>query len=179
MRIIGGHWKGKRFVPPDKIPARPTTDFAKEGLFNILSTTWDLSQVRVLDLFAGTGNISYEFGSRGCPNITAIEQDKRLVTFIRQQTETLKLPIEVLQMDVFRFLERPTREFDIIFAGPPYPLPNLKDLPQLVSASTAMAPGAWFILEHNPAHHFEQHEFFLQLRKYGTTLFSIFERPEF
>ncbi|MBI1193501.1 MAG: methyltransferase [Bacteroidetes bacterium] len=178
MRIIGGQLKGRRFVPPDKIPARPTTDFAKEGLFNALNNVWDFREVRFLDLFAGTGNLSYEFGSRGCPSITSVEQDARLARFIRENAAEYNLPIQVMQMDVFQFLERCREQFPIIFAGPPYPLPELGEIPDKLFATQVLAPGGWFILEHNPHHNFEKHARFYRSRKYGTTIFSIFEQVE-
>jgi 16S rRNA (guanine966-N2)-methyltransferase len=182
MRIIGGQLRGRRFQPPDRIPARPTTDFAREGLFNALNNVWDFSGLRFLDLFAGTGGISYEVGSRGCTQITAVEQDARLSAFIRKQAEAFGLNIDVLQEDVFRFLERRPgpqwQPYSLVFAGPPYPLPELKNLAVLVPSSGWVEPGGWFVLEHNPEHRFDDNPYFLMQRKYGTTLFSIFEMPE-
>jgi len=178
MRIIGGQLKGRRFVPPDHIPARPTTDFAKEGLFNTLNNVWDFTEIRFLDLFAGTGSLSYEFGSRGCPSMTAVEQDARLARFIRESAVQYQLPIQVMQMDVFQFLERCREQFQVIFAGPPYPLPQLASIPDTLFATSVLAPGGWFILEHNPQHRFDQHPKFYRARTYGTTIFSIFEQPE-
>ncbi len=174
--------RGRRFQPPDRIPARPTTDFAREGLFNALNNVWDFSGLRFLDLFAGTGGISYEAGSRGCAQLTAVEQDTRLAAFIRRQAEAFNLPIEVMQEDVFRFLERrpgvQRGPYSLVFAGPPYPLAQLKDLAVLVPSSGWVEPGGWFVLEHNPEHRFDEIPHFLMQRKYGTTLFSIFELPE-
>ena len=178
MRIIGGSLKGRRFIPPDNIPARPTTDFAKEGLFNSLNNVWDFTDISFLDLFAGTGSISYEFGSSGCTSITAVEQDARLAAFIRERAVEYNLPIRLLPLDVFRFLDQDKGRYNIIFAGPPYPLPELATIPEKVFATSILAPGGWFILEHNPSHNFEQHPLFLRMRKYGTTIFSIFEQPE-
>ncbi len=178
MRIIGGKLKGRRFTPPADIPARPTTDFAKEGLFNALNNVWDFTAIRFLDLFAGTGNLSYEFGSRGCPAIIAIEQDTRLAKYIRENATAFQLPIVVIQTDVFRFLEQAREPFELIFAGPPYPLPELASIPDKVLGAGILAPGGWFIQEHNPSHNFTSHPRFYRQLKYGTTIFSIFEQPE-
>lgn len=178
MRIISGKHKGRRFTPPRKNPARPTTDFAKEGLFNILHNVWNFESVKYLDLFGGTGNISFEMGSRGCPDITLVELHGPNITFIRETAALLDLPIEAIQMDVFQFLSTTTAKFDIIFAGPPYPLPNLADLPAAVVDAGKLLPGGWFILEHNPTYNFEDHPKIHQVRSYGTTIFSIFMEPE-
>jgi 16S rRNA (guanine966-N2)-methyltransferase len=178
MRIIGGNHSGFRFEPPKNIPARPTTDVAKEGLFNILYNTFDFSALSILDLFGGTGSISYEFASRGCPDITLVELDKRSLTFIEQTTERLQLPIQIVKADVFKFIAHCTEQYDLIFAGPPYPLPNLHTLPDLVFSYDLLKPESWFILEHNPNHNFDKHPHFIQKRNYGTTIFSIFESPK-
>ena len=178
MRIIGGKHKGFRFNPPANIPARPTTDTAKEGLFNILSHTFDFEDRTALDLFGGTGSISYELASRGCTDITLVELDKRSIFFIQKTVADLSLPIKVLKMDVFRYIATCQTAFDLIFAGPPYPLPNLNTIPDLIFQHNLLNPGGWFILEHNPQHNFDSHPHFLQKRNYGTTIFSIFALPE-
>lgn len=175
MRIVGGKNSGFKFEPPKNIPARPTTDIAKEGLFNILNNTFDFSNLKILDLFGGTGSISYEFASRGCPDITLVELDKRSLFFIEQTIERLEFPIKAIKSDVFKFMATCTEQYDLIFAGPPYPLPNLHTLPDLIFSYDLLKPDSWFILEHNPNHNFDQHARFLQKRNYGTTIFSIFE----
>ncbi len=177
MRIIGGQYKGHRFYPPANIPARPTTDFAKEGLFNILSNTYDFEDMAVLDLFGGTGSISYEFASRGCKNITLIELDKRSLDFIRQTVKQMNMPILPIKSDVFKFIETTKSKYDLIFAGPPYPLPNLRDIPDLIFQHQLLNGEGRLILEHNPHHNFDAHPRFIWKRNYGTTIFSVFEQP--
>ncbi len=179
MRIIGGKNKGYRFTPPRRTPARPTTDIAKEGLFNILNNVYDLTNVKYLDLFGGTGSISYEFASRGCTDITLVEKDRGNILFIQKISQELGFPIQALRMDVFKFVEKSNEKYDIIFAGPPYPLPNLNTIPDLVFKYELLGPEAWLILEHNPNHNFDDHPRFLRKRNYGSTIFSIFEeKPE-
>ncbi|MEC7125077.1 MAG: RsmD family RNA methyltransferase [Bacteroidota bacterium] len=122
MRIISGTHKGRRLEAPKKLPVRPTTDRSKEGLFNILQHKYDLKNTSVLDLFSGTGSISYEFGSRGVNNITAVDQNKNCVDFIRMTSGSLKLKIQVTKMDTKKYLSSVKTQFDIIFADPPYNL---------------------------------------------------------
>lgn len=174
MRIIGGKFRGRRFTPPKINPARPTTDFAKEGLFNILDNYWDISTLRFLDLFAGTGSISYEMASRGCTQQTAVEKDPKLANFIRSNAEKLEISIRVAQMDVFKYIDRKEPPADLIFAGPPYPLPTLDTIPDKVFGANLVRGDGWLILEHNPNHNFDDHPHFMAKRNYGTTIFSIF-----
>ncbi len=175
MRVIGGNLKGIRFEPPKNIPTRPTTDFAKEGLFNTLNNNFNFDNIKVLDLFGGTGSISYEFASRGCTDITTIEIFPRCADFIKTTIKKHNLTaIKVMQMDVFRFIETAQLQYDVIFAGPPYPLPNLNTIPDLVFQHHLIDGKGWFILEHNPNHNFEQHSNFYRSKNYGTTIFSIF-----
>lgn len=175
MRVIGGSFKGKQFHPPKVMPARPTTDFAKEGLFNILQNNFDLEEVTFLDLFGGTGSISYEMASRGCKAITCIEIDSKMVSFIKQNFTAMQLEnASVIKSDVFRFMSTCQSQYDLIFAGPPYPLPNLATIPDKLFEHQVLAMGGWFILEHNPNHNFDLHPHFIKKRNYGTTIFSIF-----
>jgi len=175
MRIIGGRLKGIRFEPPANIPTRPTTDFAKEGLFNILTNNFNFENTRVLDLFGGTGSISYEFSSRGCKDITTIEIFPKCAAFIKKTAVALNLAgLKVLQMDVFKFIKNSHDKYHLIFAGPPYPLENLNTLPDLILQYQLIEGNGWFILEHNPNHNFENHPHFLRSKNYGTTIFSIF-----
>ncbi|PSR15195.1 MAG: hypothetical protein DA408_03200 [Bacteroidetes bacterium] len=177
MRIIGGEFKGRRFNPPAKNwPTRPTTDFAKEGLFNILINTFDLSSLRVLDLFGGTGNHSYEFISRGCRDVTYVDQFHGCVAFVQKTARELGIEnyLKIVRADVFRFIQSPQQPYDYIFAGPPYPLPNIPEIPDLILRQGHLKTGGWLVLEHNPQHDFKNHPNLLQVRNYGTTIFSIF-----
>jgi 16S rRNA (guanine(966)-N(2))-methyltransferase RsmD len=176
MRIIGGKYGGRRFTPPGRMPhTRPTTDMAKEGLFNILQNAISLQGIKTLDLFAGTGAISYELASRGAADLTLVEKDARQVAFIQQTAAFLQLPhLKIQRTDVFSFLRQCSESFDLIFAGPPYRLPDLDQLPTLVFARPILKPGGWFVLEHTAAHQFDDAPHFIRKRNYGTTLFSIF-----
>lgn len=178
MRIISGKFKGRRFHPPaDNWPTRPTTDFAKEGLFNILNNRIDFEATKMLDLFGGTGSHSYEFISRGCTDVTYVDKFVGCVKFVQKTAEELQIKdsIHVLRWDVFRFMESTKEKFDYIFAGPPYPLPNLDTIPDLIFQHQLLAEEGLFVLEHNPEHDFSSHEHFKELRNYGKTMFSFFE----
>ncbi|MGB0838984.1 MAG: RsmD family RNA methyltransferase [Chitinophagales bacterium] len=177
MRIIGGQNKGYRFTPPRKTPARPTTDIAKEGLFNILYNTFDFDRLKALDLFGGTGSISYEMASRGCKDITLVERDRGNILFIKRTLEHLGYDkiIKVWQQDVFKFMQKTPEQYKLIFAGPPYPLKTLDTIPDKVFENSLLFPEGWLVLEHNPNHNFDEHPKFLEKRNYGTTIFSIFE----
>lgn len=176
MRIVGGQYKGFTFQPPKVMPARPTTDFAKEGIFNILQNNFDWESVRVLDLFGGTGNIMYELASRGCPDITCVEMDAKLISFIQKNRAALKIESQckVLKMDVFRFINSQPGEFDLIFADPPYQLANLDSLPDLIFANNLVKEGGLFVLEHDSKNKFDQHPRFNRSRNYGNTIFTLF-----
>lgn len=174
MRIISGKHRGKKLKPPRKNPARPTTDFAKEGLFNIISNAFDYTQITVLDLFGGTGNISFEFASRGCPDITCVELFGPNVSFIGKMAEEMDMPLEVIRMDVFQFISKAQHQWNIIFAGPPYRMQNLGDIPDLILGNMLLHDDGWLILEHNPNHDFRRHPALIQKRNYGSTIFSIF-----
>jgi 16S rRNA (guanine966-N2)-methyltransferase len=178
MRIIGGFFKGRRFIPPAKNwPTRPTTDFAKEGLFNILNNKIDFEEVIMLDLFGGTGNHSYEFISRGCTNVTYVDKFQGCIDFVQKTAGELKIEdkIKIIRSDVFRFLQSNDRQFDYIFAGPPYPLPNLNTIPDVIFQTETLAPDGLFVMEHNPNHDFKSHNRFVEARNYGTTIFSFFK----
>ena len=176
MRIIGGELGGRKFTPPSKMPnTRPTTDMAKEGLFNILENNLDLEGFHTLDLFGGTGSISYELASRGVSDLTVIEKDPAMFAFIQKNAKELGLEnFKVIKMDVFRFIGQCTDKFDFIFAGPPYALQNIDDLPRLVAERQLLRDKGWFVLEHTPRNHYEGYPLFVTQRNYGTTLFSIF-----
>ncbi|MEL6274334.1 MAG: RsmD family RNA methyltransferase [Bacteroidota bacterium] len=179
MRIIGGRFRGRRFHPPaDKWPTRPTTDYAKEGLFNILQNRLDFSSLRVLDLFGGTGSHDYEFISRGCQDVTYVDKHGPAVAFVKKTVATLGIEenITILKMDVFRFLQRPPAQpYNYIFAGPPYPLPNIPDIPDIVFGGGFLAPDGLFVLEHNPHHDFAKDARCTEVRNYGKTIFSFFQ----
>lgn len=176
MRIITGKYGGRKINPPAKMPyTRPTTDVAKEGLFNILENNIAIQGIKTLDLFGGTGSISYELASRGAADLTIIEKDPKMYQFIKNKIEELQIEnCRVEKLDVFRFLENCTQRFDLIFAGPPYALTNIDDLPQLIGSKELLKPGGWFILEHTPANNYENEPLFKAMRNYGTTVFSIF-----
>ncbi|NNF02232.1 MAG: hypothetical protein HKN22_06070 [Bacteroidia bacterium] len=175
MRIIGGKFKGKKFRAPANIPTRPTTDFAKEGLFNVLSNYYNFDKVSFLDLFSGTGSLSFEFASRGCTDITSVEQFPACARFISESVEKMQIEgMKVFMIDVFKFIEQNKRAYDIIFAGPPYGMIELPTLPDLIIEHKMIEGKGWFILEHNPNHNFEMHPNFLNRRNYGKTIFSIF-----
>lgn len=182
MRIIGGAFKGRRFRPPaDKWPTRPTTDYAKEGLFNILQNRLDFSELRVLDLFGGTGSHDYEFISRGCRDVTYVDRHGPAVNFVRKTAEQLGISdyLQIYKMDIFRFIKRPVEQpYDYIFAGPPYPLPNIPELPDLILGAGLLAPGGLFVLEHNPQHDFTGDPRCKEVRNYGTTIFAFFQLTE-
>ena len=179
MRIISGRFKGRRFHPPaTHWPTRPTTDFAKENLFNILQHTFDFESMRVLDLFGGTGSHSYEFISRGCRDVTYVDKFADCVRFVKKTAAQLGITdqLHILHADVFRFLDRPASRYDYVFAGPPYALPTIDLLPDLVLGKDLLHPGGWFVLEHNAHHDFANHPKLSQCRVYGGTIFSIFEQ---
>ncbi|MTB49655.1 RsmD family RNA methyltransferase [Lewinella sp. W8] len=181
MRIISGKFKGRRFHPPaDNWPTRPTTDYAKEGLFNVLNNRLDFADLRVLDLFGGTGSHDYEFISRGCCDVTYVDKHGPAVNFVKKTVATLGVEdcIRIMRMDVFRFLQRPPAEpFNYIFAGPPYPLPNIPQIPDLVFAAGILAPDGLFVLETNPHHDFSTDPRCTEVRNYGKTIFWFFEHP--
>lgn len=176
MRIIGGEWGGRRISPPAKMPhTRPTTDVAKEGLFNVIENNLDLEECATLDLFGGTGSISYELASRGAIALTIVEKDPAMYEFIRKTADTLGMKnARVVKSDVFRFMQQATEKYDLIFAGPPYALTNIDDLPRLVFSLELLKPGGWFVLEHTPRSDYKDFRGYRRERKYGTTIFSIF-----
>ncbi len=176
MRIIGGDKGGRRFNPPSKMPhTRPTTDVAKEGLFNVIENNIDITSLRVLDIFGGTGSISYELASRGAADITTVEKDPAMYEFIKKTAIELGFPqIRVIKMEVFKFLESCTEQFDFIFAGPPYALTTIDELPIVIFRKNLLRPKGWFILEHTPRNNYEKFDHYVTSRSYGTTIFSIF-----
>jgi 16S rRNA (guanine(966)-N(2))-methyltransferase RsmD len=176
MRIIGGEWGGRRISPPAKMPhTRPTTDIAKEGLFNVIENNLDLTECVTLDLFGGTGSISYELASRGAKELTIVEKDSAMYEFIKKTASTLgMINAKIIKGDVFRFMEQSKEKYDLIFAGPPYALTNIDDLPRYVFKYGLLKPNGWFILEHTPRNNYKTFEGYRTERNYGTTIFSIF-----
>ncbi len=175
MRVISGSLKGRRFHPPQNIPTRPTTDFAKTGLFNILTNNFNFSEISFLDLFAGTGNISYEMSSRGSHRILAIENDNKCAAFINQTKIEWKLPIDIIKMDVFKFINNCNEKFDLIFADPPYTHENIDELPELIlKKNKLLKPDGWFILETSHKHQYTNHPNFFRVKNYGEIHFHIF-----
>ena len=180
MRIISGKLGGRRISPPANMPyTRPTTDIAKEGLFNVIQNNWEIEGAKTLDLFGGTGSISYELASRGAGDLTIVEKDNQMHAFIKKTSDALGLKnFKVVKTDVFRFIDQCQEQFDLIFAGPPYALQTIDELPVQVFAKDLLKPGGWFILEHTPRNNYEQAPFFQFAKNYGTTIFSVFEKPD-
>jgi 16S rRNA (guanine(966)-N(2))-methyltransferase RsmD len=180
MRIISGEFGGRKINPPPNMPhTRPTTDMAKEGLFNILQHRLDLDGIKTLDLFGGTGSISYELASRGAADLTIIEKDAVMHDFIRKNMEMLKVEnVKIFRLDVFSYLSTCTEKFDFIFAGPPYALGTIDELPKMMAARKLIADGGYFVLEHTPRNAYEKFAGFDFQRNYGTTVFSFFRNNE-
>jgi 16S rRNA (guanine(966)-N(2))-methyltransferase RsmD len=156
---------------------RPTTDIAKTGLFNILQNRIALDGIKTLDLFGGTGSISYELASRGATDLTIVEMDNTMHGFIKKNVDMLKIDnCKVLKMEVFNFLKTCTEEYDFIFAGPPYALGTIDEIPRIIVQQKMIAEDGLFVLEHTPRNNYEQFEGFSFVRNYGTTLFSFFNR---
>lgn len=178
MRIIGGKLKGRSINLPSSYQARPTTDFAREALFNILDNSYEFDGLKVLDLFGGTGAVSFEFASRGAGKVCCVEMSRDNASFIRSEARRLSLDgvVTTVRDNVFDFIPVCREKFDIIFADPPYALEGLENLPDKIFAAPILHEGAWFILEHGDEHSFTDHPFFLRERIYGRVHFSFFER---
>ena len=177
MRIISGSHKGKRLIAPKKLPVRPTTDMAKEGLFNILNNRYDIEELKILDLFSGTGNISFEFASRGSKSIAAVDSYAGCAQFISKTAKELDFPIRAIKSDVFKFLERTSDKVDIIFADPPYnlPLEQFEKIVLLVFENQLLLEDGILILEHSDQTDLGQLKNFREVRKYGGSIFSFFQ----
>jgi 16S rRNA (guanine966-N2)-methyltransferase len=176
MRIISGNLGGRRINPPAVMPhTRPTTDIAKEGLFNILQNNLDFEELKTLDLFGGTGSISYELASRGAADLTIIEKDQKMFDFIKTNANALKIEkLKIVRADVFKFIDSTQEQFNFIFAGPPYALQEIDQLPILIFEKNILQPSGWFVLEHTPRNDYKDIPFFNMQRNYGTTVFSFF-----
>jgi 16S rRNA (guanine966-N2)-methyltransferase len=179
MRIIGGEYGGRHFQPPASMPyTRPTTDLAKGGLFNVIENNLDIPSLRTLDIFGGTGSISYELASRGATDQTIVEKDPEMAAFIQKTSAALDIKLRLFRMDVFKFLQQCTEKFDFIFAGPPYALDTIDQLPKLIFERELLNPEGWFVLEHTPRNNYKNYAYYRSERKYGTTIFSIFINRE-
>ncbi len=177
MRIVGGKYKGRIFRPNKKFSARPTTDIAKEGLFNILENRIDFSDKSVLDLFSGTGSIGYEFISRGCKDATLVEKSFNHYQFILGVTKELNLDnVRIVKSDVFKFLFKFQGKFDIVFADPPFDLPQFSLVPDAVFNGNILNENGLFILEHSKEYNFSEHPNFVEIRNYGKVNFSFFKK---
>ena len=175
MRIVSGKYKGRRLSPPSNISARPTTDFAKEALFNVLNNRIDFEEICVLDLFAGTGGISFEFASRGCPSVVCVEKNRKQQLFIEKIIRELSLDsVKLLKMDAFAYIEHCSTKFDLIFADPPYDLPELSKIPNLIFSNNLLKNDGIFILEHPSKMDFSTYPHFKEHRNYGNVNFSFF-----
>lgn len=177
MRIIRGKYGRRRFDVPKNITARPTTDFARENIFNVIENLIDIDGIEALDLFAGTGAISLELLSRGAARVTAIEKAMTQYAFIRRTAEQLgEQNLNLIKGDVFKFLAAPHEKFDFIFADPPYDLPRFGEIPQLVLQADILKPDGFFIIEHSRAYDFSTIPGFVDHRIYGSVNFSIIRK---
>ncbi len=179
-RIISGKYKGRRIAAPKKLPVRPTTDMAKEALFNIIRSNYHISQLKVLDLFAGTGNISYEFASRGADQITAVDGHYGCIQFINKTADEFAFSIQAIKSDVFKFLERSSGSYDIIFADPPYDI-DIKDFEKialLVFEKNLLHQDGILIIEHGKYTKLDSFQHYVETRNYGGNAFSFFQMPE-
>ena len=175
MRVTGGAWRGRRLPELRGFQGRPTTDFGREGLFNLLSSRVDLEGLHVLDLFSGTGMVALEFLSRGAAAVTAVELAPKACRFASSQAKSLGSEgLHMVCADAWKFLASPLTQFDLVFADPPYDMPQLDTLPDVVRQSGALTPGGWFVLEHGERVDVSGREGHLLTRKYGHVHFSLF-----
>lgn len=179
MRIISGKKKGKRLVAPSQLPVRPTTDFAKEALFNILNNYYYFEQLSVLDLFAGTGNIGYEFASRGSVEVVSVDNHYACTRYISKTAQELDFSMEVIKADVYEFLRRTTRKFDVIFADPPYDfqISKMEELVAVVFERQLLNQEGILIIEHTKMIPLQTLNYFSYDKRYGGSMFSFFEIP--
>lgn len=175
LRIISGKYKGRRLHPPASLPVRPTTDFAREGLFNVLNRLVDYEEVKVADLFAGTGAVAFEFCSRGAGKVIAVDIERKCVDFINQTAAEFGMTeLKAIRSNVMVFLRRYIEQYDVIFADPPYEMNGIKDLPGLVFASGILPGKGLFVMEHSDRYNFTNEPFFLETRNYGRVHFTFF-----
>lgn len=176
MRIVSGTHKGRRFSPPKGLPVRPTTDFAKEGLFNMLRSRIDIEDMQVLDLCAGTGAMTFEFASRGAASVLAVDQHMGCIKWIKKTAIDFDLKsITAVKTDIFKFINKLPKNFDIIFADPPYALEATKTLPQTIFEKGLLKKDGLLIVEHGRDTSFEEHQNFISTRAFGNVNFTFFE----
>ncbi|MCE2773209.1 MAG: RsmD family RNA methyltransferase [Bacteroidetes bacterium] len=175
IRIISGSHKGRRLQAPKDLPVRPTTDFAKEGLFNSMSHYMDFEQQTYLDLFAGIGNITFEMASRGCEDITCVDVNFKCCRFIQQTAEQLEFnQVRVIKQDAFDFIRKAKRKWSFIFCDPPYDLQETAQLPGLIFKHELLQPGGLLIIEHEERMKFQDVSHLVETRRYGKVNFSFF-----
>ncbi|UEG52747.1 16S rRNA (guanine(966)-N(2))-methyltransferase RsmD [Mucilaginibacter daejeonensis] len=179
MRIIGGRLKGLRLDPPKNLPVRPTTDMAKEALFNILQNQIDLEGIKVLDLFSGTGNLALEFASRFAQSVTAVDRSIHCINYLKGTARKHGLTqISTYKADVFKYLEMETEQYDLIFADPPYDLSRIPEIPKIIFEKNLLLPGGMLIVEHQSMQNLSNHFNFTEQRRYGHSSFSFFHLEE-
>lgn len=175
MRIVSGYLKGRVFNPPKNFNARPTTDFAKENLFNILNNYLEWEEIEALDIFAGTGSISYELVSRGCENVTCIEKDIKHAEFIRKVKNEFVLDnLTVITSDFYKFIQHVSKQYDLIFVDPPYDILDFEKIPELILQSNCLKQGGLLVLEHSANYDFSSISLFQEKKTYGSVNFSLF-----
>jgi 16S rRNA (guanine(966)-N(2))-methyltransferase RsmD len=175
VRIISGKYRGKTLHPPKNLPTRPTTDFAKTGLFNLLASRLDFEGLKVLDLCCGTGNITFEFASRGAEHITSVDQHAACVKFVSDTARELKFDnIKTWKVDIFKFIEKTPEKFDLIFVDPPYEAPWIEEVGQEIFAKAILNEGGLLIIEHGSKTDLSAQPHFEEVRTYGNVNFSIF-----
>jgi len=178
MRIIGGRLKGLRLNPPKNLPVRPTTDLAKEALFNILQNQIEFESIIVLDLFSGTGNISLEFASRGATQVTSVDRSIHCVNYLKDAARQHGLDnIKTYKADVFKYLQTEGDKYDLIFADPPYDLDRIPALPKIIFERELLRPDGLLVVEHQSMQNLSNHPAFIEQRKYGHSSFSFFRNP--
>lgn len=176
MRIIGGRLKGLRLNPPKNLPVRPTTDLAKEALFNILLNKIEFEGIKVLDLFSGTGNISLEFASRGASEVVSVDRSQQCIYYLKDTARQHGLDqIKTFKADVLKYLQLETEQYDLIFADPPYDMNQIPELPKIIFDRNLLSPGGLLIVEHQSLQNLSNHPKFTEQRKYGHSSFSFFE----
>ena len=174
MRIIGGKHKGKNIIAPKNLPVRPTTDFAKESLFNILNNRIVFEDCKLLELFAGTGNIGYEFSSRGCEEITSVDVNFQCIQFIKRMNKEFQFNNRVIRSEAMRFLKQCKEQYNFIFADPPYQMEGINNIPTLVFEKEILKPDGILVIEHEKNLNFSKHTNFQENRHYGRVNFSFF-----
>lgn len=174
MRIISGKYKGRRLPVAKNLKARPTTDRAKESLFNILNNLIDFEAITVLDLFGGTGGISYEFASRGCKDISIVEKNYNHIQYIKENSRQFDFGLKIIKSDVFKYLKNTQQKFDIIFADPPFDMKNIEDIPKIIFDNKLLNKNGMLILEHSDLFEFNDKLKPTNTRHYGKVCFSFF-----